>query len=90
MWPLIVEFSIVLAFLAFVGTLSVRGSKRSRKSHLQEGKMSTAVQKHPDVIAWEKWKESKEGKSCLEGRAEGQYLENRLWRAFMEGRREGK
>lgn len=41
---------------------------------------------HPDVIAWEKWKESLEGKACLVGVATGQYLENRLWHAFMAGR----
>lgn len=42
--------------------------------------------KHPDAIAWAKWINSREGFQCLSGRTSGEYLENRLWRAFMAGR----
>jgi hypothetical protein len=42
---------------------------------------------HPDVIAWRKWLESEEGRSCCADSASGTYLENRLWRAFMAGER---
>lgn len=44
------------------------------------------AKKHPDVIAFEKWEESEEGKRCHTGSADGQYLRNRLWFAFMAGR----
>jgi hypothetical protein len=44
------------------------------------------IQKHPDVIAWEEWLNSEEGKRCSAGSADGQYLHNRLWFAFMAGR----
>lgn len=37
------------------------------------------------VKAWNDWANSPEGKACLQGRTEGQYLENRLRRAFMAG-----
>ena len=50
-------------------------------------KPSKRMGKHPDVIAWEKWRESDIGKVCFEGFPCGQYLENRLWRAFMAGRK---
>lgn len=40
---------------------------------------------HSDVIKWYKWKSSEEGKRCLIGSAAGEYLENRLWFAFMAG-----
>lgn len=45
------------------------------------------VKKHPDVIAWEKWKQSVQGALAMEGNAGGVYLQNRLWDAFMAGRR---
>lgn len=35
--------------------------------------------------ARDKWLLSDEGKRCLKGRASGQYLENRLRRAFVTG-----
>lgn len=41
--------------------------------------------KHPAAIAWNKWLESEEGFKCQEGNANGQYLQNRLWHAFMAG-----
>lgn len=44
------------------------------------------MEKHLDVIAWEEWLDSKEGHECSEGAASGEYLKNRLWRAFMAGR----
>lgn len=37
------------------------------------------------VIAIDRWFKSEEGKGCTEGRAEGQYLHNRLWKAFVAG-----
>ena len=45
---------------------------------------------HPDVIAWEKWLDSREGMIAskpYEGTLERQYLENRLQEAFYAGRR---
>ena len=42
---------------------------------------------HPDAIAWRAWLDSDEGAKCRKGEAGGQYLENRLWIAFMAGRR---
>lgn len=41
--------------------------------------------KHPSIVAWEAWKKSNEGLSCAIGIATGQYLENRLWLAFLAG-----
>jgi hypothetical protein len=35
--------------------------------------------------AWQDWEESETGQRCLAGTATGQYLKNRLWRAFMAG-----
>ncbi len=49
-------------------------------------KTNKKVKKHPAMIAWGKWLNSEEGKSCTKGEAEGKYLENRLWFAFMAGR----
>lgn len=49
---------------------------------------SNSMEKHPDAIAWEEWLNSEEGKKCTEGSAEGVYLQNRLWKAFMAGRAE--
>jgi len=34
---------------------------------------------------WNEWTESEEGQSAMRGTAEGQYLQNRLWLAFMAG-----
>lgn len=45
------------------------------------------TEKHPDVIAWEEWRNSEEGYRCIDTPCGGIYLENRLWRAFMAGRR---
>jgi hypothetical protein len=39
----------------------------------------------PIAKARDAWLESPEGKRCSEGRAEGQYLENRLVTAFIAG-----
>lgn len=36
-------------------------------------------------LAWRNWLASEEGKSCASGEATGQYLENRLHRAFTAG-----
>lgn len=41
-----------------------------------------------DARAWTHWIESTEGEVCSAGSASGTHLENRLWRAFMAGRRE--
>jgi hypothetical protein len=43
------------------------------------------VKQHPAVKAWQKWLNSTEGQDCLLPGASGQYLENRLWKAFMAG-----
>ena len=34
---------------------------------------------------WKEWLDSPEGRKCVKGEATGRYLENRLWRAFMDG-----
>ena len=39
----------------------------------------------PEAKARDKWLESKEGQTCCEGTANGQYLQNRLERAFSAG-----
>jgi len=50
--------------------------------------MKSKIKKHPDTITWEKWIKSPEGQLCLkELPTANQYLENRLWRAFMAGRK---
>lgn len=43
------------------------------------------AEKHPAAIALEKWFESDEGKKCCEGTTVGEFLRNRLYRAFMAG-----
>lgn len=50
------------------------------------------VQRHPDSIAWEKWKNSPEGRSACchytlpsNGEESYKYLVNRLQRAFEAG-----
>lgn len=54
----------------------------------KEGKMKSEIKKHPDTIAWEKWIKSSEGKMCLNELPTAiQYLENRLYHAFMAGRK---
>lgn len=48
------------------------------------------MEKHPDVIAWDNWAESHEGKKVTkpyEGILERQYLENRLKIAFFAARK---
>jgi hypothetical protein len=50
-------------------------------------KRDAKLKKHPDVEAWENWERSGEGQLCLNGSASGQYLRNRLWKAFMAGRK---
>lgn len=35
--------------------------------------------------AWKAWLKSEDGKGCSDGVTTGQYLENRLWRAFTAG-----
>ena len=41
--------------------------------------------KHPSAIALDEWIESEEGQTCSEGTTYGDYLRNRLYRAFMAG-----
>lgn len=41
--------------------------------------------KSPLAKARDKWLESDEGKKCCEGNTSGQYLQNRLERAFLAG-----
>lgn len=41
--------------------------------------------KHPAAEARDRWLSNDEGKSCCDGNAKGQYLQNRLERAFMAG-----
>lgn len=41
--------------------------------------------KHPANKEWKKWKETIEGMKCLKDEAEGRFLENRLFWAFMAG-----
>lgn len=43
------------------------------------------AEKHPTAIARDRWFESDEGQKCLRGRAEGEYLKNRIERAFLAG-----
>lgn len=45
------------------------------------------MEKHSDQKAFEEWLESKEGKECIAGQTQGEYLKNRIWYAFMAGRR---
>jgi hypothetical protein len=47
------------------------------------------VRVHPQVKAWRKWVDSEEGISCMAEGARGQYLENRLLRAFQAGWNQG-
>jgi len=35
--------------------------------------------------AWAIWRKSAEGQTCRSGSANGEYLDNRLWFAFMAG-----
>lgn len=54
------------------------------------------VKKHPDAVAWDEWIDSEEGKKCRDATTLGssayhnQYLQNRLWRAFMAGCRDDR
>jgi len=51
-------------------------------------KVRYAMKKPPDVIAWKKWIESKEGRSCSKELPTAIiYLEDRLYLAFMAGRK---
>ncbi len=44
------------------------------------------VKKHPAAVALDKFYDSEEGRKCLEGITYyGNYLRNRLYRAFMAG-----
>jgi hypothetical protein len=47
------------------------------------------TRRHPLAIAWDEWLASKEGQQCAEGRPTGEYLENRLHRAFEAGTQAG-
>ncbi len=38
-----------------------------------------------EAEAWKEWIEGEEGAKSSAGQAAGQYLRNRLWRAFMAG-----
>lgn len=51
----------------------------------KDGKKLTADLRSPEVKAWARWLFSDEGKNCMAGSASGQYLENRLHRAFFAG-----
>jgi hypothetical protein len=35
--------------------------------------------------AWNKWQESPDGERCQSDSPSGEWLQNRLWRAFMAG-----
>lgn len=53
------------------------------------------TKKHPDAIAWDNWKASDEGKTCLstdilKDLTDREYLMNRLWYAFQAGIKHGK
>lgn len=45
------------------------------------------MSRHPDILAWEHWLLTEEARKCLEGKAAGEYLKNRLWWAFMAARK---
>jgi hypothetical protein len=44
-----------------------------------------AFKRHPQAVALDKWLESEDGRKCLSPGAHGQYLRNRLMRAFQAG-----
>lgn len=53
------------------------------------------IEKHPDAIAWDKWKASTEGLHCLsvdilKDATDHEYLLNRLECAFQAGIKHGK
>lgn len=43
------------------------------------------VPRHPAAVALDEWLASPEGITCTCGKTEGQYLRNRLMRAFIAG-----
>lgn len=58
--------------------------------------MKTINGMHPDAVAWFNWLESEEGKSSANPQTlflppkQGEFLKNRLWRAFMAGVKHGE
>ena len=53
-------------------------------------KMKKKIEIGKSNYVWEEWLRSEEGIDCSEGKTEGEYLKNRLWRAFMSGFDAGK
>lgn len=43
------------------------------------------IKRSPLALARDEWLDSPEGRQCCEGSAHGQYLRNRLIRAFLAG-----
>lgn len=43
------------------------------------------LKRHPKAIAFDEWLRTPEGITCTCGRTDGEYLQNRLWYAFMAG-----
>jgi hypothetical protein len=41
--------------------------------------------RHPEAHAWQSWRDGDEGQGSLAGSAAGEYLENRLWAAYIAG-----
>lgn len=37
------------------------------------------------AVSWDAWLLTDEAKKCLDGTARGQFLQNRLWWAYMAG-----
>lgn len=43
------------------------------------------MKRHPANEALDEWLRTSQGQSCAAGKAEGQYMQNRLYWAFMAG-----
>lgn len=43
------------------------------------------MKEHPLAIAWKQWCEKNPECLTLSGMPHGEYLKNRLWKAFMDG-----
>jgi hypothetical protein len=70
----------------------VKAAARASRAKTKGREVKEKIKKHPDSVAWDKWIDSDEGKSCLDesillGGSHLKYLKNRLWKAFMAGRR---
>jgi len=59
--------------------------KKQSKTDSAHKRRLHGVVKHPSAIARDKWLASKDGQECTNGTTWGQYLENRLVRAFLAG-----